>query len=569
MARQRFSRDSGTMRRPMPTQWLVGNFKPLERASLDLASLVVIAGANSSGKSSLFQSLLLLAQSVTDDEPVLNGPLVGLGTPHDVLRDGHTTLTFGCRVSVPAYTAEAALSPEAQSTLVCADLELGYQVDGEDLRLVSVHVKADNELALEATRVPSSQLPAGFYPHLTQWSLGEDVLRVTELQGTRAPRQTFLAAGGLFPEAVLHRRSVRQLLSDYRDAFRYSDMNAKAASQILAFERELRRLWDHLPQAAQVPAVGSGARQLRNQVLAMGEDEFDALLTAMAEVAQWSLEPLRLRRVGGISRGISLESQVANESLRAAAYYLSVGLAGLQELAGSLRYLGPLREAPRLVSPLGQGTRATPVGVSGEYTADFLARGRARIIRFTRPEGEQTETPLLEAVSEWVTYLGVGSRVLVEDRGKLGRSLRLEVDGRHRDLTAVGVGASQLLPVVTLLLGAPPGSVVMLEQPELHLHPAVQSRLADFLLSARRDMKIVVETHSEYLVSRLRLRTAENQADPDRLAILFLRRYDGVTDVKRLVLGPLGDLDEWPAGFFDAADRDAAELVRAVHARLN
>lgn len=105
--------------------------------------------------------------------------------------------------------------------------------------------------------------------------------------------------------------------------------------------------------------------------------------------------------------------------------------------------------------------------------------------------------------------LGVGTKVVIEDQRKLGRSLRLQVDGVSRDLTAIGVGARQLLPVVALVLGVPSRSVVLLEQPELHLHPAVQSRLADFLMFAREDIRILVETHSEYLVSRLRRRLAE------------------------------------------------------------
>jgi predicted ATPase len=75
-------------RRPLPQTWSVGNFKPIELARANLKRLSVLAGANSSGKSSLIQSLLFLSQSVAEGEPLLNGALVGLGSPADAIRDG-------------------------------------------------------------------------------------------------------------------------------------------------------------------------------------------------------------------------------------------------------------------------------------------------------------------------------------------------------------------------------------------------------------------------------------------------------------------------------------------------
>ena len=204
----------------------------------------------------------------------------------------------------------------------------------------------------------------------------------------------------------------------------------------------------------------------------------------------------------------------------------------------------------------------TPVGVSGEFIADFLARNRNVLTSFVTSTGERTRASLEDAVTHWVDYLGVGSRVVVEDQGKLGRSLLLEVDGKERDLTAVGVGASQLLPVVAIVLrGAPRRSVVLLEQPELHLHPAVQSQLADFLMGARPDLRVVVETHSEYLVSRVRTRVAQRRISQRRICLLFSHRADGTTKIRNLELGPLGDLDSWPKGFFDTSEREAGDLV--------
>ena len=89
-------------------------------------------------------------------------------------------------------------------------------------------------------------------------------------------------------------------------------------------------------------------------------------------------------------------------------------------------------------------------------------------------------------------------------------------------LTDVGFGVSQVLPVLVLLYYVPEGSTVLMEQPEIHLHPAVQSGLADVMLSVAdvRNVQIVVESHSEHLMRRLQRRVAEEQG--------ILRRREAV-----------------------------------------
>ncbi len=139
---------------------------------------------------------------------------------------------------------------------------------------------------------------------------------------------------------------------------------------------------------------------------------------------------------------------------------------------------------------------------------------------------------------------------------------------RQVDLTSVGVGVSQILPVLAVCLLAEPGDIVLLEQPELHLHPALQMRLADFLLACVESRRqIIVETHSEHLVNRLRRRVAEdNGNDVAKLArIVFAERdAEGHTAFRASDINPLGGLSEdWPDGFLDIGARDAQKLLQA------
>ena len=101
--------------------------------------------------------------------------------------------------------------------------------------------------------------------------------------------------------------------------------------------------------------------------------------------------------------------------------------------------------------------------------------------------------------------------------------MRKSAGGPETLITDVGFGVSQILPVLVLCFYAPKGSTIILEQPEIHLHPAVQAGLADVLIDAykRRDVQIIVESHSEHFLRRLQRRVAEEALPNDDLAVYF------------------------------------------------
>jgi predicted ATPase len=108
----------------------------------------------------------------------------------------------------------------------------------------------------------------------------------------------------------------------------------------------------------------------------------------------------------------------------------------------------------------------------------------------------------------------------------------------------------------------------MLEQPELHLHPALQQRLGDFLLAcANSGRQLIVETHSEYIVSRLRRRIAAAPEDSlvSTVEILFAEKDEqGDTHFRPVRANEYGGIEEWPKGFFDQTASEAQEILRAA-----
>lgn len=235
----------------------------------------------------------------------------------------------------------------------------------------------------------------------------------------------------------------------------------------------------------------------------------------------------------------------------------------------NIQYLGPLRNPPqtmRLTLPTG---RPSDIGQSGELTAPVLNHLGSKKVKIPMPNGEQSSVPLIEGVEAWGARLGLLQAIRVVQEPRVGSTITVKTEGLDKEvpLDAVGVGVSQLLPVLVLCLLSEPENVILLEQPELHLHPALQQRLADFLIAiARSGRQLIVETHSEYMVSRLRRRIAEDP-DDELLSIskvIFTERdrQTGVTTYRDVELSPYGDIDEWPKGFFDQAASEEREIIR-------
>ena len=241
-------------------------------------------------------------------------------------------------------------------------------------------------------------------------------------------------------------------------------------------------------------------------------------------------------------------------------------------LQNDVYYLGPLREEPHAINRRSLVPGSSALGTSGEYTAAVLVEHADRRIDAPCPpeSGRDREImSLRDAVKEWVRHFGIADDISVEE-SSLGPLLQVreKPTSKWLHLTHVGVGVSQLLPVIVLCLLADEGSVVMLEQPELHLHPKLQQQLGDFLLAcARAGRQLIVETHSEYIVSRLRFRIADAPDDSllSTVGIVFAEKnFKGDTRFRPVRANAFGGIEEWPKDFFDQSTNEAQEILKAA-----
>lgn len=121
-------------------------------------------------------------------------------------------------------------------------------------------------------------------------------------------------------------------------------------------------------------------------------------------------------------------------------------------------------------------------------------------------------------------------------------------------LPDVGFGVSQVLPIIVECLRAKPGETIILEQPEIHLHPKVQVTLADFLIARAADgVRVIIETHSDHLIKRLGRRIAEDSVPEidEMISIYFIDEGLYGANCERIEINDFGEVVNWPVGFFD------------------
>jgi predicted ATPase len=143
-------------------------------------------------------------------------------------------------------------------------------------------------------------------------------------------------------------------------------------------------------------------------------------------------------------------------------------------------------------------------------------------------------------------------------------------------LTDVGFGVSQVLPVIVECFYVPARSIVILEQPEIHLHPSVQSELADLFIDAirarengaERDCQFIIESHSEHFLRRLQLRIAEEELSQEDTALYFVHGEDDGARIEELAVDEYGNITNWPEGFFGDEMADVVARTQAQAARL-
>lgn len=258
-------------------------------------------------------------------------------------------------------------------------------------------------------------------------------------------------------------------------------------------------------------------------------------------------------------------------------YQNSAFLAELEKryeaLLDDIFYLGPLRDYPRR-DYLWARSRPTDVGIKGDRAIEAIlsAREAKTVLNLKK---KSPNKPFEEVIAFWLRHLGLidefGVREIGENSNRFQAWVKTKQGASEVLLTDVGFGISQVLPVITLLQYVPKGSIVLLEQPEIHLHPLAQAALADVLIQAatHRGVQIILESHSEHLLLRLQRRVAEGkEIGADDVKLYFCDAPRGESKLTELQLDLFGNIRNWPTQFMGDAFGEAAKAETARIKRM-
>lgn len=178
------------------------------------------------------------------------------------------------------------------------------------------------------------------------------------------------------------------------------------------------------------------------------------------------------------------------------------------------------------------------------------------------------ETKKSKKLSELITILK-NLNLLYEikpkrtEGGKYDLLIKTKKDGIFTSLYDVGFGISQFLPIIVSDLQLPKNSTLFIAQPEIHLHPSIQSSFGDYLVKQIKEQgkKYVIETHSEYLINKIRLAIVKGEIKEDEVKVIFVDNQYDATITHKITFNKQGQILNAPENFFKTYMMDVMEIA--------
>jgi len=601
------------------SSWSVQNFKAIRDSTVNLTNLNVVVGRNSIGKSSLIQSILAMGQYFHEQLP--NGKISFIGNTLDLgpansvvnretsskfmsmnvvwseANDKNSHVSAGLDLDMKSSKSETldiralTLTPRFLSDSTGAKLRceivrvgvrvcFGYSLSFEDAYTLDLGftiqpLTATNEVALpnSSSSFDGSNSKAPFWL--------SDLLPY--LNNTRA----WIERGRGMRTFVSVEKELGRLVEDAHVVSKAANRTSKTFMALDDSEREWLRgstksleiALSHLNKIKTSPDFLTKNRRIKSAPPANSPGHFFSDSESLQETRR-SYSYARAALTFLLAMGednvrseykdfgwVFDRAEVRNHDLMFLA--VAQSLASQKLLFQSrVKYLGPIRTVQPGDQKNGKSSSPIlPLGKSGEFMASFLHSSSSRMGQLAMPSNRAKETSLKNALDAWTRYFEIGdsTRTKSSDWGATDFTL----DGERTNQK--GTGVSQVLPVLLTCLAAEAGDIVLIEQPELHLHPAHQRKLADFFVAiSNSGVQLVLETHSEYLITRLRLLVAQGIFPPGNLSIIFseIKKKKGQRQLnfQESRTDKHGRLDYWPKGFFDDALVDRVLLSTLQYA---
>ena len=585
---------------PIIKTWELRNFQSIrETQTLDLKPLTIFSGPNSSGKSAVIKSLLMVAQSL--DSParevplVLSGKYTQLGDFDHILHHGSDPSKIDLRFVIKRQEKDIDVSAsikkdEGPTSMCVTDTIVSWgNSDEESLKLEYAPVQLPEDEKQRSSQIAREQIAQGLFDY--------QIIKPEGIDSYLQYEETVSASlANFLPGQALRRvkSEIRKVPVDIQQAIEVilSTAHKRESSFPVDLDRKLNI-------QAQQKLFGAVLRLLRREkernnryeqtvdALAIKQEALtideltDIIVNNLPANLIGNLTSLMSSTLLQVQRDLSELPSFKETELETREFpfqYREIIQQIRQVFTDQIFYLGPLRDEPRTIYAIPPQPNHIDVGLKGEYTAAMLAEYKDTEVYYPLPpssgeqfEGEDSceteELPI--AVTKWLERMGLAESFDTDMISKVGYQLEMRLKGVQQDLDlmSLGVGVSQVLPIIVMALLAPKDSVLIFEQPEVHLHPKVQSVLGDFFLGIVASGKqCIVETHSEYLIHRIRRRIAESNDNTilQQLGIYFVELKDGVSQFRLVETNEYGAISNWPTDFFDEVEKESRTLLNAA-----
>jgi predicted ATPase len=212
------------------------------------------------------------------------------------------------------------------------------------------------------------------------------------------------------------------------------------------------------------------------------------------------------------------------------------------------------------------------LGKQGEYTAHYIEKHANEDINIKEfnVNKNSNSTTLINQINYWLGEISDSIEVLVKENLNTNRielSYRYKLDDgtptQNQKPQNVGFGITHTLPIIVAILAAKPNDIIIIENPETHLHPKGQSKLSHlFAIAAQNNVQLFIETHSDHIINGLRVAVKKKIIDKnDVFLYYFTKTIKNLSNISRIQVQSAGGLDNWPEGFFDEWDNQLNELL--------
>lgn len=568
----------------------IENFKSYtEKQYIHFSDLSVLLGANSSGKSTALQALLIMKQTIEcnspDEELLMSGKYVALGDFDDVISDPKKD-----------YFSLAVVLEETEKS--------ENEIENDEFKITWYFKRADDGISAMLTK-----LDIVYETMALSFERAEN-MHYMYINGKRSPFSTVLA-NLIMVKYNIHydiefNNKLAELLNELSKELLTKKVTTVQTDQPVSLseiEKFYFKLMDRIQTSEDknyniLEEHGEMAKRVGELLDKFGEMElprFEAisrilpkeLRLKMLELALSGLDTMEnvdniiskyekylsdysmiKHRVEDFKGVFGLGSNPfrlfdrdvgKKDDLTQLKFALDFYNSFLKNILTKIFFVGPIRETPKGLYNIGFETIPKYVGPTGSYFASVLLHENKKEREYILPDRVEKCT-LSDALAEWMIHLNVASAVDVDKKNSFGFSVSIKnMEQVKSDIMNVGIGTSQVLPVLISVLLSEPNEILVFEQPELHLHPYSQSRLADmFTEFCKHGRKIILETHSEYFLLRLRYHIVKEYYSKDATAVNFFQNKGG-TKVTSANVSGYGNID-YPEDFRD----ETQELLNSI-----